>query len=242
MSDEQAAKLELGKLTRREFRERMQSGELKACLLPIGATEQHLEHLAMEHDWRSTTLIARRVAERFTPNVLTASACAVGISEHHMSHPGTLTLRPGTFLAVLADLIQSLVRAGFKNIIVLNGHGGNIDPVTAVWDQFLREFRVNLQFLSYWTVLNDDDAREFLTGGPDALPGHAQEFETSFAFAEFPENVRTDAISDQSDRQPALANAEKGEALIARIVDRVSDRVSAMIDGTLIAEIPPYFP
>ena len=40
----------LTKHTRREFRERMQSGELKACIIPVAATEQHLEHLSMEHD------------------------------------------------------------------------------------------------------------------------------------------------------------------------------------------------
>ena len=47
-----AAETVLGKLTRREFRERMASGELVGCLIPVAAIEQHLEHLAMEHDWR----------------------------------------------------------------------------------------------------------------------------------------------------------------------------------------------
>jgi len=40
----------LGKLTRREFRQRMGSGALQACIIPVAAVEQHLEHLAMEHD------------------------------------------------------------------------------------------------------------------------------------------------------------------------------------------------
>ena len=52
----------LGKLTRREFRERMASGELVGCLIPVGAIEQHLEHLAMEHDWRGVGLVARAAA------------------------------------------------------------------------------------------------------------------------------------------------------------------------------------
>ena len=119
------------KHTRREFRERMQSGELKACIIPVAAIEQHLEHLAMEHDWRSVCHVAVAVAERLRPHVLVAEGLMAGISEHHMRHPGTLSLRPGTFLAVLADLIDSVVRAGFKNVLVLNGHGGNIAPSTA---------------------------------------------------------------------------------------------------------------
>ena len=85
----------LGKLTRREFRERMGSGELQGCILPVAAIEQHLEHLAMEHDWRSVNHIACLVAERLSPNVVVAQGLMAGVSEHHMRHPGTLTLRPG---------------------------------------------------------------------------------------------------------------------------------------------------
>src|SRR5437667_11333951 len=96
------------KHTRREFRERMQSGELKACIIPVAAIEQHLEHLAMEHDWRSVCHVAVAVAERLQPQVVVAEGLMAGISEHHMRHPGTLSLSPGAFLAVLDDLIDSV--------------------------------------------------------------------------------------------------------------------------------------
>ena len=234
----------LGKLTRREFRERMQEGQLAACIIPVAAVEQHLEHLAMEHDWRSTVLVAERVARKLAPRVLVASGLMAGISEHHMRHPGTLSLRPGSFLAVLSDLIDSMVRAGFKNVLVLNGHGGNVAACQAVWDQMLRIAQVNLHFLSYWDVLDADDAR-LLVGGqrlPDDLPGHAQEFETSIALAAFSENVRREICSDQSDTMPGLATAETGEAFLQRIVDRVSDYVTEMIDGRHVNDVPPYFP
>src|SRR5918911_3506557 len=102
----QQPEIHLGKHTRREFRQRMQSGELKACIIPVAAVEQHLEHLAMEHDWRSVCHVAMAVAERLRPHVLVAEGLMAGISEHHMRHPGTLSLRPGTFLAVLSDLIE----------------------------------------------------------------------------------------------------------------------------------------
>ena len=69
------------KHTRREFRERMQSGELKACIIPVAAIEQHLEHLAMEHDWRSVCHVAVAVAERLRPHVLVAEGLMAGISE-----------------------------------------------------------------------------------------------------------------------------------------------------------------
>ena len=60
----------LGKLTRREFREAIDAGKFQACIIPTGAIEQHLEHLAMEHDIRSACCIAEEVARRL--NALTA--------------------------------------------------------------------------------------------------------------------------------------------------------------------------
>ena len=234
----------LRKHTRREFRERMASGDLKACIVPVAAIEQHLEHLSMEHDWRSVCHIAVGVAERLRPNVLVAEGLMTGISEHHMSHPGTLSLRPATFLATVHDLIDSVVRAGFTNVLVLNGHGGNVAPIEGMWEQYLRLFRINLHFLPYWDVLTAEDAK-LLEGGqrlPDDLPGHAQEFETSFGLAAFPENVRTDMWTDQPDPTPSLATAQKGRELIDRTVDRVTEFVTEMIEGRRVAEIPEYFP
>lgn len=235
----------LRKHTRREFRQRMHSGELKACIIPVAAIEQHLEHLAMEHDWRSCCHIAELVAAKLRPHVVVAEGLMAGISEHHMKHIGTLTLSPGSFLAVLEDLIDSMVRAGFRNILVLNGHGGNVATCRAMWDQFLRMFQVNLQFLPYWDMLTVEDAKELLDSGhvlPTNLPGHAQEFETSFALAAFPENVRTAMWTDQPDPTPAMATADKGRAFINRTVDRVADFLQAMIDGRRVVPVPPFHP
>ncbi len=233
----------LRKITRREFRQRMASGDLRAAIIPVAAIEQHLEHLAMEHDWRSVQRVATRVAERLRPGVLIAEGVMAGVSEHHMNHAGTLTLRPGTFLAVIDDLIRSVVKAGFTNVLVLNGHGGNIAPLEGSWDQFLREFQVNLHFLSYWDVLAEQDAKDVLESGsrlPWDLPGHAQEFETSFALSEFPENVRTEVWSDQPDPTPVMATAEKGRQMVGRIVDRLVSYLEEMIDGRRPAEVPPF--
>ncbi|MBC8874086.1 MAG: creatininase family protein [Planctomycetes bacterium] len=238
------AEVLLRKITRREFRERMAAGDLRVCIIPIASIEQHLEHLAMEHDWRSVALVATSVAERLRPRVLVAEGVMAGISEHHMKHAGTLTLRPGTFLAVLDDLIRSVVKAGFENVLVLNGHGGNIAPIEGTWDQFLREFQVNLHFLSYWDVLTEADAEAVLESGqrlPDDLPGHAQEFETSIGLAEFPENVRTEVWTDQPDPTPAMADAEKGREMMDRIIDRVTSFVQDIIHGRRTAEVPPFF-
>ena len=228
----------LTKHTRREFRQRMQSGELAACIIPVAATEQHLEHLAMEHDWRSCLHISTLVARRLAPRVLVAPAMNIGISEHHMRHPGTLSALPGSWLGVLFDAIRSMNHAGFTNILVLNGHGGNIAPCEGNWPQFLQRLEINLFFRSYWDFLPAQVSQQHLKTG--RCPGHAQEFETAFALAAFPENVRHDAMADQEDQEPLAATAEAGQVMIDAIVDHVSQFVDGMIAGTNVAEIPAF--
>ena len=235
-----AAEVLLHKLTRREFRRRMEGGELKACIIPTGAMEQHLEHLAMEHDWRSVMHVAALIAEKLSPNVIIAPVLNIGISEHHMRHIGTLSASPGGWLSVLGDGIRSMCRAGFRNILVLNGHGGNEQPCRGIWGQFQQQFEINLQFHSYWDFLPPESAQLFLTS--NCYPGHAQEFETAIALAAFPENVRADAMYDQDDQSPFLATAEAGQAMLDIIVPRGADHIAAMIDGKNVAEIPAYWP
>jgi creatinine amidohydrolase len=241
-----APEIELGKLTRREFRERMASGQLQGCIIPLAAVEQHLEHMAMEHDWRSVHHVSRAVAERLRPRVLVAAGLMAGVSEHHMKHPGTLSLRPGTFLSVVDDMIESMARAGFPHILVLNGHGGNVAPCRGVFDQYQRmASAVNLHFMSYWDLLNENDAKELLVGGhrlPDDMPGHAQEFETAIGLAAFPENVRQTMWADQEDPKPSLATAACGQAFLDRVVPRVAAYLDDMLSGRRTNPTPPFHP
>lgn len=228
----------LGKHTRREFRQRMESGELKACIIPVAATEQHLEHLSMEHDWRSVMHVSVEVAKRLDPQVIVAPSMSIGISEHHMRHIGTLSAMPGSWLGVLFDTIRSMHSAGFNNILVLNGHGGNVAPCEGIWGQFLQRLEANIIFMPYWDLLPEEVAKAHMKTG--RWPGHAQEFETAFALAAFPENVRHDAMGDQEDKEPLEATAEAGAAVIEAIVDATAKYITGMIDGTNVAEIPDF--
>lgn len=230
----------LGKHTRREFRERMQAGELKACIIPVAATEQHLEHLAMEHDYASIMHLSTAIACKLAPQVIVAPSMSIGISEHHMKHIGTLTALPGSWLSVLFDTIRSMHNAGFTNILVLNGHGGNIAPCEGMWGQFLQRLEINLQFKSYWDFISMEEATPYLE--TNRFPGHAQEFETAFAMAAFPENVRHDAMQNQKDKEPLHASVENGQALIEIAINNVAKFLEDMMAGTEIAEIPEFHP
>ena len=215
----------------------------KGVILPLGSTEQHGPTGAIGTDALTAEAVALEVGRR--TGVLVTPTQAFGMAEHHLGFAGTMSLKPATLLALIHDLVISLANHGFERVFVINGHGGNNAPSLGVWDQFQRRHRVNLHYLPYWDVYTDQDAAELLEGGteiPGDLPGHAQEFETSFALAVFPENVRTDMWQDQEDQKPSLATAEKGAEFLRRAVERLTVYVQEMIDGKRVIETPPYFP
>ena len=240
-----AQEVMLAKLTRREFRQAIESGRFTTAIVAIASNEQHLEHLAMEHDVASVTYIAREAALRLYPQVIVTVPMAVGISEHHMIHKGTISARPGGWLAVLFDVVESLVRHGVKNVLIFNGHGGNSLPVMGVMDQWRYYFKsnapgVNLQFCSYWELIS----REFLSRHmeTDVIPGHAKEFETAIGLALFPENVRQEAMRDQEDKDPLLATAEKGRLYVEEAIRETVDYLKAMMDGRIRQPELKHFP
>ncbi|MBI2503091.1 MAG: creatininase family protein, partial [Candidatus Latescibacteria bacterium] len=120
----------VGDLTRREFRERMKAGTIKAAVVPVAATEQHNEHLEMIHDTLHVTYMAEQAAKRLLPQVVVATPIPIGVSEHWMAHIGTLTVRPEIFCEYVFDVCNSFKRAGVQNILILNGHGGNVRPLS----------------------------------------------------------------------------------------------------------------
>ena len=99
-------------------------------LLPVGSTEQHGPNGPLGTDALCPEAVAEVAAERL--EVLAAPTLRLGVAPYHMAFPGTITLAPETFRAVLTETITSLARHGFAHIYVLNGHGGNIPFIREV--------------------------------------------------------------------------------------------------------------
>lgn len=225
----------LDRMTRREFREGLAAGHFQTVIVPTGANEQHLEHITTGHDIRHSTHIARAAAESLHPQVAVTVPMNLGISEHHMVHKGTVSAKPGPWLSVLFDAVESVIRHGVKNVLILNGHGGNVAPVRGIIGQWQLYFKLqapeaNLHFASYWDLIPEAFAHEHLK--TKRYPGHAQEFETATALALFPDSVRHDAMQDQEDKEPLEATAEAGQALVDEAIRQVAAYVTKMIEGT----------
>ncbi len=239
-------KVLLWECTRKEIRDLLDSGKLKAAIVPTGSTEQHNEHLAMIHDTASTLLVSQNAALQLYPQVLVATPVPVGISPHWMERKGTLTLRQETFLAVVYDICESLKIHGLKSILILNGHGGNNAPLKSQAAAWGEKLGIRLEAHSYWEAYTKDNASAYMQSGFAMIPGHSAEFETSFALAAFPERIHREGVDyskvklnlknpkdAEEDRtyysDSLLATAEKGEALIRIAVDWVAEKMRQMV-------------
>ena len=236
----------LWECTRREIRDAIESGRLKAAIVPTGSTEQHNEHLAMVHDTASALLVAQNAALQLYPDVIVATPVPVGISPYWMERKGTLTLRPETFLGMVYDICDSLKTHGLKTVLILNGHGGNAAPLKSQLPEWRAKLGIQLDACSYWEAYTEENAARYMESGMAGIPGHSAEFETSIALAAFPERVHREGVDyskvklnlknaeDASqDRkfyeESLLATAAKGEALIRIAVDWTADKIRQMI-------------
>ena len=92
-------------------------------LIPVGSIEQHAKHLPLGTDIYDMIEISKLIAQK--TEVLVAPAVLAGLSSHHMGFPGTITLTPETFEAVVYETALSLIKHGFRKILIYNTHGGN---------------------------------------------------------------------------------------------------------------------
>ena len=239
----------LYKLTRPEIEEYLKKSNV--VLFPVGSTEQHGKHIAIDNDAFTALEISKKVAEK--TGVLVAPTMPFGYSIHHMNFSGSITLKFDTLVAIYREVCESLIHHGFKKIVIMNGHGGNINAV----NEALREVRSDDDVIVY-NVMVFPMEKGF---GSDSLAvckqesgGHACEMETSIglvlgqrillnnaekwkppkSMTEFDKKYRSkvstakdfDEITEiGSLGDPTIASKEKGEEMVNAVVRDISEFV-----------------
>lgn len=166
-------------------------------VLNVAAIEQHGPHLPLETDAVIGDHFLQALEQRLGKQVLILPQVKICCSEHHMDFAGTLSVRHETFLAYVGDILESVARHGFRNIVLFNSHGGNQAIGQVLLETFGTKHRdCRVAFLTWWRLA----AKELGAIRESAFAGvnHACEFETSLMLLGAPESVRTKLVSGMS--------------------------------------------
>jgi len=186
----------------------------KVLLMVFGTVEQHGPHLPTGVDAYLPMAIAGKVAEKIDGVVAPCanygykSLLRAGGGPHF---PGSLGLRGTTMIAMVSDILQQILRQGWKRIVVLDWHLENVPFVFEGVDEALH-MEGDPQDVKIVKIDNPNGLGVTTEPGLQAdlfgedFPGwaveHAAIWETSAMLAAFPELVHTDQIVDGNPPQP----------------------------------------
>lgn len=212
------------------------------CLLPVGATEQHGRHLPVGTDTAIASAVCRAASERTGVPVLPPLAIASS-QAHTAKWPGTIALPPRLLVEVIGSAARWIRASGFRKLLLVNGHVGNVAPLKVAVDEIRHEGPLRVGLLS-WYDLTPEIAGAVTH---DADDWHAHRAETALMLHLRPELVRADEVRDDPDRTrglvfsytvaetsvdgltgaPSEATPEEGRRLFEAVVAGLAERVEA---------------
>lgn len=157
------------------------------AVLPTGSTEQHGPALPLGMDHYAAQAFARAVAD--DEAVVSLPTVPVGVSPHHMQFDGSLSVSTETFAAYVRETIESLAEHGLRKVIVVNGHGGNIDALGRVARDLRATETAFAPTWNWWDAVSDLADDLF-----DEEGGHADAAESSLIWHLHEERVDPDAL------------------------------------------------
>ncbi len=176
--------------------------EKSMVLLPIAAIEQHGGHLPVGTD----SLILEALLERFANtkefkgyHVIIAPQLWVGKSNEHLGFPGTISYTAITLYNMLKEMVDSMVKSGFKKVMLTNSHGGNTDLLNLISRDLRIEYGIDVYVFDWWFTPFWQEllATEKESPSPYGV-FHACELETSLMMAINPDLVDKNAITDET--------------------------------------------
>jgi len=182
-------------------------------IIPLGSTEAHGPNAPAGEDTYLVTRMAELVAER--------TGCTVAMPVwygshpfHHMGMPGTVLVDDDAFKAVVRGVMAGFWNMGFRKQILLNGHGQEY-VIPSAMHQFAKRYQVPGVFVNVnWYHAIPQYVKDKEHGGPfETAFVHADEVETSYSLALFPELI---------DMKEAVDTVPKGY-LPAKHVDKAGN-------------------
>jgi len=215
------------------------------AVLPVGSTEQHGPHAPLGTDVLTAEAVAEAGVERYDGEVVVAPAIPVGVAEEHRQFPGTLWVSEETFRSYVRETVDSLADHGWDRVVLVNGHGGNVDALREVAGRIVRRDDAYAVPFTWFDSVGDHSADM----------GHGGPLETAVLRAVAPELVREDRIDEAREGasdgwgewvsgvnlafdsaefsengvvgDPDEGDAERGEELL----DLAADALAALLDA-----------
>ena len=220
------------------------------AVLPFGATEPHNLHLPYGTDVLEARIVGEHICAAATEkgaSVVLLPTLPYGTETNLKQFPLAMNLNPSTILAIVSDLVDSLVQSGIHKVVLLNSHGGN--DLKPILRELYGKTPAHLFLCNWYQALRDKYDEIF-----EKFEDHAGEMETSFGLAYFPDHVGIDKAGnltgDEGQRRefqlealregwvsitrpwhllttnsgaadPHAATAEKGERMMELIVERL---------------------
>ncbi len=215
---------------------------VNTVLLPIGMIEAHGPHASLATDMLIPREFARRLDGLFGERLLIAPEIPYGHSWGLAPFPGTIDVPSEVFASYVYEVGKGFYKNGLSNIVLFNGHGGNMPGLTTVAEK-LADLGARVLTINWWADYRD----AIIKIAPEI--GHAGEDETSLLMAidpclvdieqaanhvvKYPRNLKVknggaimypDAFSGHA----AAATAEKGEAILQALLLLMRDDIEAM--------------
>jgi creatinine amidohydrolase len=179
-------------MTNLQVREYLE-GDARMVIVPVGSTEDHGDHGPLWTDVYIPLEVARRAAREL--DALVGPPIAFGLAPDHRGASGLVYLRLETFINLVGDVCVTLSQAGFRKIVLLNGHYVNswaLQYAAAdVYDKLPGDVRIYP--FPYWQGLKPEQAEQYLSGSAGI---HANVGETSAVLAINPDLCDMDRVRD----------------------------------------------
>ncbi|OUL35277.1 creatininase family protein [Nostoc sp. 106C] len=171
----------------------MPDKENVVIIQPVGAIEQHGPHLPLIVDAAIGVGVLGKALAKLDSSIPAYALPSInyGKSNEHWHFPGTITLSTETLTAIIMEVGDSIYRAGFRKLVLMNSHGGQPQVMQlAARDLHVKYGDFSVFPLFTWRVPNI--TKELLTPKEAKLGMHAGDAETSLMLALLPEQVKLD--------------------------------------------------
>ncbi|MEZ5429053.1 MAG: creatininase family protein [Pyrinomonadaceae bacterium] len=179
---------EMDRINWMEFQEVVPS-KIKTVLLPTGTLEPH-GVINNGADNTAPAAMAKTIAPRV--NAMIAPTLPYGITGSLEAYPGAFQISESAYRPFVKEILEGLAKNGFRNIVILNGHGGGQTAVLqSVAAEVSKEKKVRTLVINWWSFASDETKEVF---GEDG--GHAGLNETAFIQAIDPTLVHQERYKD----------------------------------------------